>query len=172
MKAILYTTHTGSTEQYAKLLSQRTGLPAYPLTEARRQLSPGAEVIYLGWIMAGSVKGYSTAARRYRVRGVCAVGMGRTGSQTEAVRKKTAIPANIPLFTLQGNFNVKKLRGGYRLMMALMVKTAGRALAAKPDRTPEEDDMLSLLLHGGQRVCPEHLSAVENWYRMQRGETA
>ena len=30
----------------------------------------GAEIVYLGWIMAGSIKGYAAAARRYRVRAV------------------------------------------------------------------------------------------------------
>ncbi|MFR1634678.1 MAG: hypothetical protein ACLSUF_06915 [Oscillospiraceae bacterium] len=41
-----------------------------PLAEAKSAVSTGAEVIYLGWIMAGSIKGYAAAARRYRVRAV------------------------------------------------------------------------------------------------------
>ena len=142
MNAIIYTTNTGSTEHYAKLLAQKTGLPVYSLAEAKKRVFAGAEVIYLGWIMAGSVKGYAEAAKRYRVRAVCGVGMGQTGTQTDSVRKKSAISADIPLFTLQGNFDVKKLHGVYRLMMEIMVKTAGKGLAEKEDRTPEEDDML------------------------------
>ena len=111
MNAIIYTTNTGSTEHYAKLLAQKTGLPVYSLAEAKKRVFAGAEVIYLGWIMAGSVKGYAEVAKRYQVRAVCGVGMGQTGTQTDSVRKNSAIPANIPLFTLQGNFNVKKLHG-------------------------------------------------------------
>ena len=111
MNAIIYTTDTCSTERYAKLLAQKTGLPVYSLAEAKKRVFAGAEVIYLGWIMAGSVKGYANVAKRYRVRAVCGVGMGQTGTQTDSVRKNSAIPANIPLFTLQGNFNVKKLHG-------------------------------------------------------------
>lgn len=87
MNAIIYTTNTGSTEHYAKLLAQKTGLPVYSLAEAKKRVFAGAEVIYLGWIMAGSVKGYAEAAKRYRVRAVCAVGMGQTGTQTDSVRK-------------------------------------------------------------------------------------
>ena len=97
MEAILYTTNTGSAERYAKLLAQKTGLPACSLAEAKKRGFAGAEIVYLGWIMAGSVKGYAEAAKRYRVRAVCGIGMGRTGTQTESVRKKSAIPANIPL---------------------------------------------------------------------------
>ena len=168
MDAIIYTTNTGSTERYAKLLAQETGLPAYSLAEAKKVVPTETEVIYLGWITAGSVKGFANAAKRYHIRAVCAVGMGQTGTQTESVRKKTAVPVNIPLFTLQGNFNVKKLHGIYRPMMEIMVKTAGKSLAAKKDRTPEEDDMLSMMLHGGERVRIENLSAVLDWYNAQQ----
>ena len=167
MNAIVYTTNTGSTKRYAELLARETGLPSYSMAEAERSVPTGAEIIYLGWIMAGSVKGYA-AAKRWSVRAVCAVGMGRTGTQTDSVRKKSAIPASIPVFTLQGNFDVKKLRGVYRLMMELMVKTAGKSLAAKPDRTPEENDMLDMMLHGGQRVGIENLRAVLDWYGAQK----
>ena len=128
----------------------------------------GAEAIYLGWIMAGSVKGYAEAAKNYRVCAVCGVGMGQTGTQRESVRKKSAIPANIPLFTLQGNFDIKKLHGIYRPMMKIMVKTAGKSLAKKKDRTPEENDMLDMMLHSGERVKAENLSAVLDWYSTQQ----
>ena len=168
MNAIIYTTNTGSTERYAKLLARKTGLPAYSLAEAKKRVFAGAEIIYLGWIIAGSVKGYAGAAKRYQVRAVCGVGMGQTGTQTDSVRKKSAVPADIPLFTLQGNFDVKKLCGVYRPMMEIMVKTAGKGLAEKGDRTPEEDDMLDMMLHGGERVKEENLSAVLYWYSARR----
>ena len=168
MNAIIYTTNTGSTERYARLLAGQTGLPAYSLAEARKTISAGAEIIYLGWIMAGAVKGYAAAAKRYRVCAVCGVGMGRTGTQTDSVRKKTAVPAQIPVFTLQGNFDVKKLHGIYRPMMEIMVKTAGRSLAEKSDRTPEEDGILDMMLHGGERVRAENLSTVLDWYNGRR----
>lgn len=164
MNAIIYTTNSGSTERYARLLSRETGLPAYSLAEAKNAVPAGAEVIYLGWIMAGTVKGYSAAARSYTVRAVCGVGMGQTGTQTAEVRRKTSVGADIPLFTLQGNFDVKKLHGVYRPAMEIMVKTVGRSLAAKEGRTAEEDDLLDMLLHGGERVRPENLRAVLDWY--------
>ena len=128
----------------------------------------GAEIVYLGWIMAGLVKGYAVAVKRYRVCAVCGVGMGQTETQTESVRKKSAIPANIPLFTLQGNFDVKKLHGIYRFMMEIMVKTVSKSLTAKKDRTPEENDMLDMMRCGGERVKTENLSAVLEWYRRNR----
>ena len=166
--AIVYTSNTGSAEQYTKLLSGKTGLPVYALKDALKVLSQESEIIYIGWIAASAVKGYAKAAKRYRIRAVCAVGMGQTGTQTDSVRKKASVPPNIPLFTLQGNFNVKKPHGIYRPMMEIMVKTVGKSLAAKKDRTPEEDDMLDMMLHGGERVKSENLSAVLDWYNAQQ----
>ena len=65
MEAIIYTTNTGSAEQYAKILAQETGLPAYSMKEAQKKIRPDADVICLGWIMAGTIKGYSAAVRHY-----------------------------------------------------------------------------------------------------------
>lgn len=171
MKAIVYTTNTGSTERYAKLLSRETGLPALTLDEAKGRLGRGDGIIYMGWIMASTVKGYANAARRYRVCAVCAVGMGQTGTQTDVVRRKNNVPESVPLFTLQGSFDVSKLHGVYRPMMEIMVKTVGKALADKPDRTPEEDDMLEMMLRGGERVRAENLGAVLDWYNARRRES-
>ena len=168
MKAIIYTSNTGSTAEYAQLLGKKLNLPVHSLQQAKNKVLAGSEIIYLGWIMAGSVKGYAEAAKRYRVRAACGIGMGQTGTQTDSVRKKSAISADIPLFTLQGNFDVKKLHGVYRLMMEIMVKTAGKGLAEKKDRTPEEDDMLDMMRCGGERVKEGNLGAVLDWYSAQR----
>ena len=81
MNAILYTSNTGSTAQYAKLLADKTGLPVYSAEEAKSKLPARSEILYLGWLMASSIKGYKDAAKRYNIRAVCAVGMGQTGTQ-------------------------------------------------------------------------------------------
>lgn len=169
MRAIVYTSNTGSTESYAKLLSHKIVIPAYSMEEAKKRLKMGAEVIYFGWIMAGEIKGYKSAAKRYHVRAVCGVGMGQTGTQLLEVRSKNKIPPNIPVFTLQGNFDLKKLRGVQKIMMNVMVKTAGKVLENKTDRTAEEEDMLDMLFHGSERVDERNLTDVLNWYDSLRG---
>lgn len=163
--AIVYTSNTGYTKQYARMLGKNTGLPVYSLEEAVKELSAGDPILYLGWLMAGKIQGYSKAKKRFRMEVVCGVGAGATGSQMEELRKANALPEAMPLFTLQGGFDMARLRGVYRLMMEVMVKTAGKKLANKKDRTPEEDEMLDLMLHGGSRVSEENLSPVMEWYR-------
>ena len=167
IRAIVYTSNTGSTAAYAKLLGEQINLPVFPLPQAKDRVPSGSEIIYLGWIMAGGVKGYKAAGKRYQIRAVCAVGMGGTGTQLDEVRQKNNIPKDTTLFTLQGGLERKKLRGIYGFMINLMSKTAGKALSKKQDRTPEEDEMLDMMLHGGSRVSVENLGGVLKWYRSE-----
>ena len=162
--SIVYTSNTGYTAEYARLLGEKTGLPVYSLAEAEQKLAAGNRVYYLGWLMAGKVQGYKKAAKRYKVQAVCGVGMGGNGSQLQELRKANAISEKTPLFTLQGGFDIQKLSGIYKLMMTIMVKTAGKGLAEKQDRTPEEDVMLEMLTKGGSRVSAENLADVLDWW--------
>ena len=161
--SIVYTSNTGYTAEYARLLGEKTGLPVYSLAEAEQKLAAGNRVYYLGWLMAGKVQGYKKAAKRYKVQAVCGVGMGGTGSQLQEVRKANAIPEKTPLFTLQGGFDIQKLSGVYKLMMTIMVRTAGKGLAEKQDRTPDEDVMLEMLNQGGSCVSADNLAEVLAW---------
>lgn len=165
--AIVYTSNTGFTQQYAALLAEETALSAYPLKNAKKALPAGTPVIYLGWLMAGQVKGYSEAKKHFSVQCVCGVGMGTSGSQLDDVRKASSIPDTTPLFTLQGGYDSTRLRGIYKLMMTVMTKTLGKQMAEKPQRTPEEEEMLDLLLHGGNKVCRENLNTVLEWVNCQ-----
>lgn len=169
IQAIVYTSETGTTAQYAHMLAERTGLPVYTLKEAGSALAANTEIAYLGWVMASSVKGFADAAKRYRVRMVCAVGMAATGTQTDEVRKASAIPADTALFTLQGGFYLEKLRGMYRLMMRLMRKALIKQLSEKPNRTPADEDMIALLEHGGNRVSEANLAQPLAWLAAQKG---
>ncbi|MDO5443636.1 MAG: hypothetical protein Q4G10_08195 [Bacteroidia bacterium] len=57
IKAVVYTSETGHTKKYAELFGERTGLPVYDLDTAIKEVPKGAEIVYLGWLMAGTVKG-------------------------------------------------------------------------------------------------------------------
>lgn len=91
MKAIIYTSNTGSIAEYAQLLGNELNLPVHSLQQAKNKVLSGSEIIYLGWIMAGGIKGYKEAAKLYKVRAVCGIGMGQTGTQLKEVRDKNAI---------------------------------------------------------------------------------
>ena len=166
--AIVYTSNTGFTAQYASLLGGETGLPVYSLEDASKSLPQSSPIVYLGWLTAGKVQGYDKAVTKFNLQALCAVGMAKCGSQMEDVRKSNNLPQGLPLFTLQGGFDLKKLRGVYKLMMLVMSKTVVKKLAAKPDRTPDEEDMLDLFQNGGNRVSLENLRPVLAWYEGER----
>ena len=113
LSAIVYVSNTGHTRQYALLLAKESGLPVFSYDEAISGLPGGSRIIYMGWIHASHVKGYSGAAKRFSVCAVCGVGLCDTGTLITEVRKTTSIPEDIPLFTLQGGFDRSKLRFEY-----------------------------------------------------------
>lgn len=160
--AIVYTSATGHTAAYAALLAKKTGLPTYAAAAAKEYLQKDAPVIYLGWLFASSVKGYKQAAKRYRICAVCGVGLSDTGAMDEQVRSAIRLPAEIPLFTLQGGMDYAKLKGINKLMIDMLTKS----FAKKQDRTADEEKMLSLLQNGGDYVDEKHLSAFLDWYAM------
>ena len=168
IQAIVYTSNTGSTEQYARLLGQETGLPACSLAEARKTVNDGAQIIYLGWVMAGAIQGYADAARCYRIPMVCAVGMEPAGKEQE-LREKNGIPQDAALYPLQGGYLPDRLRGVQKLLMRMITGSMAKTLAAKANRTPEEDDLLELIRHGGSRVSLEKLAAPLRWCREHLG---
>lgn len=164
MKGIVYTSNTGYTKQYAELLCEKTGLPVYSLKEAEKAIDKNSDVIYLGWLMAGKIKGCKKAAKRFCLRAVCAVGMGANGSQLDDVKKANKLPEGLPLFVLQGGFDMNKLHGIYKFMMKTMVNTVGKKYMKKTDRTEEEQEFLDFVTVGGNKVCEENLTDVLKWY--------
>lgn len=163
MKAIVYTSATGHTAEYAKILGEKTGLPAYSLREAGKRLSRGTEIIYLGWIFANNVKGYKKAAKKYSVSAVCAVGLCDTGTLLAEVRKASAIPDETPLFTMQGGMDKGKLRGIDKLMIGMLEK----GLSAQKERSEQDERMLYLLTHGENYVNEKNTASFMEWYRRQ-----
>ena len=169
-KAIVFTSNTGYTAQYAALLAKKTGLHVYALNEALEKVPEGSAVIYMGWIMAGKIQGFITAMKHYQVAAVCGVGMNPTGSQLPMVRQANGLGESMPVFTLQGGLNMDKLHGFKKLILKIMGGTIGKQLMAKQDRTPEEEAILDMFRSGGDRVSMQNLKDVAAWYEQETGK--
>ena len=157
---IVYTSLTGFTARYAALLSEKTQLPALSLEEALTRLPKGTPIIYMGWLMAGSVKDCRKAVKHFAIQAVIGVGLGDTGAQDEGARKACKFPTDVPVFTVQGGMDHQKLQGGYKVGISILTKV----MAAKKNRTPDEDRMVALLQKGGDYVSEKELAAVLSWY--------
>ncbi len=158
--AIVYTSNTGHTEQYARMLGRRTGLSVFDMCESSKQLTRGTPVLYLGWLHASHVKGFQSAVKRFSVCAVCGVGLCDNGTMVDEVRKATLIPAQTPLFILQGGIDRSKLKGLNMLLISMLT----RGLASNKKRSEQEDRMLELLKKDASYVCEENLAEIIEWY--------
>lgn len=163
MEAIVYTSNTGHTAKYAQMLGAKTGLPVYDFRQAAKKLPKDTKILYLGWLFANSIKGYKKAAKSYRIRAICAVGLCDTGTAIPAVRKANTICEETPLFTVQGGMDKSKLRGIHSFMIRMLTK----GIASQKERTPEEDRMLALLTQDRDYVSEENLAAFMEWFSKQ-----
>ncbi len=160
IKAIVYTSNTGYTAEYARMLSAKCSLPVYSLAEALEALDEGDKIVYFGWLMAGFVKGYKKAAKRFTVTIVCAVGLGGNGTQREEVRKANSIPECTPLFTIQGGYDYKRLRGVNKFLMRIVGAKLRRDLLRKTYLSDDDEVVLDLLTNGGSAVDEKNLDLV------------
>ena len=165
VEAIVFESNTGFTKRYAELLSEATGLKAYERKSAGTYLKKGTAVLYMGWLMAGSVKGFRKARGRYRVRALAAVGMGSPSdkSSTDTVLKYQT--AEMPAFYLHGGMDVSRLKGMYRFMMNNVAKAQENPKAAPAGETDDARRVRELVTHGGDFVKKENLEQIMAWIK-------
>ena len=169
MKAIVYTSQTGHTQRYAQMLSEKTGVPAYSAKEAKSRLHQGDEIFYMGWLLAGTVKGIQHAMDRYTVRGAAIVGISPQGNGdlwTEARINGGCSDSGGRLFYLQGGYSPEKLSFFYRLIMRPMASSVVRQVKARGDAATElERQMAEVFQHGGDFVREDALEEIVQWFR-------
>ena len=163
MKVIVYTSNTGHTAAYSKMLGAKIGLPVYALNEAAKKLQKGTEIIYLGWLFANNIKGYKKATKKYKISAIRAVGLCDTGTAVAEVRKANSISEETPLFTMQGGMDKTKLRGINKFMINMLTK----GLSSKKERTENDERMLELLTHDKNYVSEENITAFMKWFNEQ-----
>ena len=160
MKAIVYVSETGYTYEYAKMLSEKCGLPLYSFDDAKKSLEAGSEIVYFAWLMAGGVVNCKKALKRWNVKAVCATGLSTFALDAGDVRKSNRITEDAALFLLPGGYAPNKLRGFKRLIMKIVTKSMIKALSEKNDRSELDNKMLEVLKNGGSFVEEKYLEPV------------
>ncbi len=160
---IVYNSKTGFTQQYAQMLAKAQGLPVLSLDQARQELAQGAPVVFMGWLMAGHISGVDQAVRLWDVKCAVGVGMSPPGKDTLSTLSKANFVPNAPLFYLQGGWAPKKVGWFQRRMVGMVTRATRRQLQAKSNRTQQEQEMLELLVRGGNRVEFRNLKPIQQW---------
>lgn len=141
--AVVYNSCTGSCKKYAELIAEQLGINAVEFGKAKG-LGDG-KVVYVGWLFAGKIMGLDKAFDMYDIGAVCQVGMGAVNEDSEKIgREKNGLKPEMPLFCLQGGFDLKKLPLHYRLMMTLMNKNIAKRLNEKGELNEQEKATLRM----------------------------
>ena len=160
---IVYKSNTGYTRKYAEMLSEATGLSAFPL-EKVPPYHKGEDAIYMGWLMAGNVSGLGAAKRACNIRCVVATGMTAESPEQEGfVHDKCKLAPSIPLFYLQSGYDAKKLKGIYKLMMKIKTPEILGRYDGKTESEKKEDATYRMVTEGYSVVSRERLERVIAW---------
>lgn len=156
IKAIVYKSNTGHTEQYAHLLSDKLNIPCYSLREASRKLKKDDGIIYLGWLFAGKVKGLKKASKKYKINCCGAVGAyPKSENYTKNLRKANKI--TIPFFYMQGGINYEKLNFVYKKILTMV----GERIASEGDKNKSE--LADMFINGKNCVQEENINDMKEY---------
>lgn len=160
MKAIIYTSHTGHTQQYAQLLSEALKIPSYTLKEASKNLTKDDEVIYMGWLMGGLVSGLIKAQKKFKVTAVCGVGMSDDDSQISNIRKINNLSEDIKVFYLEGGFEFEKVHGFPKLMISMLRNAIYKKVESGQECTETDKQMYRLFKENKCQVSKDKIKTV------------
>jgi hypothetical protein len=166
VKAVVYLSKTGHAKRYAEMFAAKVGLPCYEAGEASKHLAPGAEIIYFGWMMAGSVKGYEKAAQSYAVEALAAVGMRFAIETAENEIRERYHTGDLPVFYLTGGVDTRQLGWVYRQSLSFAGNMLMKA-AAKEDATPETIQAAKDFELDKDYVSELNLQPLLTWYQAQ-----
>ena len=153
---IIYSTNAGSTERYAKMLSEKLSCPAVKINKAG-DIDKDEEVIFMSWLMSGTLQDYPKAKEMFsKIKAVCAVGLFTTEDKLAEIKEKNSIEEE--LFFLHGAFDLKNLTGMYKMMMGMAMKMIKAKLKESDD--PKANKMADMFEQGIDLVKAEDLDKV------------
>lgn len=165
IKAIIYTSNSGFTKEYAELLSKEVNIPVYELKKIKNEVAKNEEILYMGWIMGGMVIGLNKALKKYNIKAVCCVGMSKPNEkQNEDIIKQNNLNKDT-FFYLQGGFDMEKLSGIYKFMMKSIKSNVEKSLQEKENKTEEDLQTLEMMRGRVDCVSKENLENIINFIK-------
>ena len=161
---IVYETNTGSSQKYAEMLGEKTGFEAMSLSKAVNEIAPDEGIIFIGWVMAGTIQGLQKAREVFTdIKAICPVGLSKGEKNDAELKAKNAV--DCPMFSLQGNFHIDELKGMYKMMMGMMLKMLKAKLKENPQ--PDSDKFITAIEGGVDCVSEENLGDIIEWIKTQ-----
>lgn len=159
MKAVLYESNTGFTKKYAVMASEKWHVPCYSLSEAKKSLEKGTDIVFFGWICARKIQGYKKAKNRYHLEAIVAVGMNFPDEETKKQLAEDNHITATPFFLLQGGIAPNQLSSLHKRIINFVATALEKAGAKK-----EEDQILVHAMRNGKSfVTKENLQQIFEW---------
>ncbi len=147
---IVYESCAGHTKEYAQMLGKELNLPVESLKNYKQDYK---EVIYLGWVMAGMIKGYSKIKNKAKLAAVIAVGL--LPDKEEELIKNNNVTSRF--YFLPGGVDYSKLRWLKRNLL----KAVGKNL----DKSNPE--LAKIICNGGSLVALENLNEIIDYFKQK-----
>lgn len=157
---IVYQSKTGFTKKYADMLSEATGMKAYP-TSRLSSIDKQEEIVFLGWMKIGKIQGLKKVTG-HNLIAVLGSGTGRTAEPDEETIISRNQLEDIPFFYARGGcLPIKSLKGLDRLLMGLFL----RALRKRNEEDEETVEAIEIIENGFDGVKQENLTGLIEWLK-------
>ena len=158
--AIVYSSKSGHTKEYALELAKRLSLPIYTLRQAKRKLPKMSSIIYMSWINQNKVVGFEKITK---FRLIATIGVGICPKSEEAInRVKLETVLYGPFFYLRGGIRPRKQ--GFRNYMTLKLIVDELQYKVIDNRaTQEEKEIVDAVLNKENFVDLNNLNEIIDW---------
>lgn len=147
---IIYGSHYGTSKCYAQKLSEMTGIPVISYEDIK-DLSEYEEIIHLGGLYAGGVKGLKNTIKALPQNGkliIVTVGLADVSIKENTDHIKMAVRQQVPqsildrieILHLRGGIDYSRLSFLHKTMMSLVYKKAKNT--PEEQKTAEERDLI------------------------------
>ena len=168
MKAIVYNSNTGFSERYAKMLSKATGVRAYALEDAWKELPKDTPIVYVCWVMGNALPQVRKVSKTVYLRAIGAVGLNQGPHADAAIRTECGLPNSFPLFLLPGGLKLDRLNFAHRMLLKLVERQTDRTIQKALRPAEDSVQFLEQLRNGCDLVSEESLEPLVDWVRNWR----
>jgi len=168
IEAIVYESNAGHTKKYAEMLSEKTGLKAYTIKEAKKNVKKKSDIIFMSWVKNGKIQNLNKARKMFNLKAICAVGMSAYSKQAVAsLQDKNKINAlKEKIFYMQGGFEMDKLKGGNKFIMNALLKSLEKVSEARK-LPPDQSEMLRMLKNPSNNVRANNIREIYSYYNRE-----
>lgn len=165
INSIVYVSYAGHTKKYAEMLSEKLGIPAYSLDDAKKNIPKKSEIIFLTWVRAGKLVKLKKARSKYVLKAIGAVGMNAP-SKANIANLQNANKINLineKFFYLPGGFSMESLKG-INLTLMLAMKRSLTKISESKNLSLDQKQMLDMLNNNKNNVKENNIREIYSWY--------